>query len=291
VTSRPWQFPSRLSVAVWLAVAVWPVAATASRQEALPGELDGVGVTEHRGARLPEELGLVDETGKAVRLGQYLHHGRPLILTLNYYSCPMLCTVQLNGLVATLKGLGWVPGRELEIVTVSINPLEGPALASAKKQTYLAELDEPGAVAGWHFLTGQEPAIRTLASRVGFGYRWVAAQGQYAHPTAIMLVTPDGVVSSYLYGVQIDPGTLRLALVEAGKGAIGTARDQILLFCFHYDPNQGRYVLAAMRLMQVAGAITVAALAVAFGLWRRGERRRLAATGRPTQAAGHGGDG
>jgi protein SCO1 len=275
---------------MWAAVVLtaWPAQAFGQRQEPLPGELDGVGVTEKRGARVPGDLTLVDEEGREVHLGDYLHRGRPVILTLNYYACPMLCTVQLNGLVTALKGLAWSPGREFEIVTVSINPLEGPALAAAKKKTYLATLDRPQAAAGWHFLTGKEAAISALAASVGFGYRWVEAQAQFAHPAVVMVLTGEGVVSGYLYGVLFDPATLRLALVEAGRGALGSARDQILLFCFHYDGSAGRYVVAATRLMQVAGAVTVVALLAAFALWWRGERRRQGSVGLlPT----HSGDG
>jgi protein SCO1/2 len=249
--------------------------AAAQRKEPLPKELEGIGISEHPGARLPLDLEFTDEDGKPVRLAQYFSGTRPVILTLGYYRCPMLCTLVLNSLVDGIRDLPWTPGREFEIVTVSIDPLETPTLARLKKQNYLEEYARPGAAQGWHFLTGREENIRKLADAVGFGYRYVEERQQYAHPAAIFVVTPDGRMARYLYGVVYQPKTVRLALTEAGQGKIGTTADQLLLYCFHYDAQEGRYVLAATNLMRFGGATT--ALVVGVWLvtsWRRGARKK-----------------
>jgi protein SCO1 len=259
--------------AVMLLVAALPAAA--QRKEALPKDLEGVGITEHAGARLPLDLEFTDEDDKPVRLAQFFPGDRPVILTLGYYRCPMLCTLVLNSLVDGLKDLPWTPGQQFEIVTVSIDPTETPTLAKLKKQNYLADYGRPGAAAGWHFLTGREENIRKLAEAVGFGYRYVEERGQYAHPAAIFVVTPDGRMAKYLYGVLYQPKTLRLALAEAGQGKIGTTTDQLLLYCFHYDAQEGRYVLAASNIMRLGGAAT--ALVVGLWLavsWGRGVRKK-----------------
>lgn len=249
--------------------------AAAQRKEPLPKDLEGIGISEHPGARLPLDLEFTDEDGKPVRLAQYFSGTRPVILTLGYYRCPMLCTLVLNSLVDGIRDLPWTPGREFEIVTVSIDPLETPTLARLKKQNYLEEYARPGAAQGWHFLTGREENIRKLADAVGFGYRYVEERQQYAHPAAIFVVTPDGRMARYLYGVVYQPKTVRLALTEAGQGKIGTTADQLLLYCFHYDAQEGRYVLAATNLMRFGGATT--ALVVGVWLvtsWRRGARKK-----------------
>jgi protein SCO1/2 len=249
--------------------------ASAQRKEPLPKDLEGVGITQHLGAKLPLDLEFTAEDGKPVQLARYFTGDRPVVLTLGYYRCPMLCTLVLNSLVDGLKDLPWTPGREFEIVTVSIDPLETPTLARLKKQNYLEEYARPGAAAGWHFLTGREENIRKLADTVGFGYRYVKERGQYAHSAAIFVVTPDGRMAKYLYGVVYQPKTVRLALTEAGQGKVGTTTDQLLLYCFHYDAQEGRYVLAASNIMRFGGATT--ALVVGLWLavsWRRGAHKK-----------------
>jgi len=246
--------------------------AAAQRTEPLPKDLEGVGITEHAGAKLPLDLEFKDEDGKTVRLEQYFNGQRPVILTLGYYRCPMLCTLVLNSLVDGLKDLPWTPGREFEIVTVSIDPTETATLAKLKKQNYLEEYARAGAAVGWHFLTGRDENIRKLADTVGFGYRYVEERGQYAHPAAIFVATPDGRMAKYLYGVLYQPKTLRLALTEAGEGKIGTTTDQLLLYCFHYNAQEGRYILAATNLMRFGGATT----ALVVGLWLAASWRRSA---------------
>lgn len=273
-------------VRLWLVALLLAMVGTgpsaAQRKEPLPKDLEGIGITEHAGARLPLDLEFTDEDGRQVRLGKFFSGQRPVVLTLGYYRCPMLCTLVLNSLVEGIKDLPWTPGREFEMVTVSIDPLETPTLAKLKKQNYLEEYARPGAAAGWHFLTGREENIRKLADAVGFGYRYVEERQQYAHPAAIFVATPDGRLARYLYGVVYQPKTMRLALTEAGEGKIGTTTDQLLLYCFHYDAQEGRYVLAATNIMRFGGATT--ALVVGLWLvasWRRGARKK--ANARPDE--------
>jgi protein SCO1/2 len=187
----------------------------------------------------------------------------------------MLCNLQLNGLVEGLKGLGWTPGQEFEIVTVSIDPRETPTLARMKKQSDIAELGRPSAGAGWHFTTAREAEIRRLAETVGFRYTYDPREDQYAHAAALMVVMPDGRVARYLYGIEYPPRDLRLALLEASRGEIGSPWDQILLFCYHYDPSSRQYAPVAMNIMRLGGGVTVVALGSALGLlWARELRRK-----------------
>ncbi len=251
------------------------------RADRLPPELEGVGITERLGVQLPLDLEFTDESGAEVRLGKYFGGRRPVILTLNYYACPTLCGVQLNGLLDALRQLDWLPGREFEIITLSFDPLETHLLARAKKRAYIEEYGRREAERGWHFLTGRKAAIRALTEAVGFRYKWNPQQEQWAHSAALILCTPEGVVSRYLGGVYYEPKTLRLSLVEASQGRIGTLWDQIFLTCFHYVSSEGRYVPAAMAIMRLGGIATVLILAVGIGLlWRREVGRRRAALAR-----------
>ncbi len=265
--------PARLIAAWALAVlAAGPVAA--QRTEPLPKELEGVGITEVPGARIPQDLTFVDENGRNVRLADYFAAGRPVILTLNYYRCPMLCGLMLNGLLDGLKELKWTPGREFEIVTVSIDPLETPTLARLKKQSYMEELGRPEAVAGWHFLVGRPESIKALADAVGFHYRYNEERREYAHAAGLFVATPDGRVARYLYGVMYEGRTLRLALTEAAEGKIGSSADQLLLYCFHYDAQEGRYVVAATSIMRLGGGATALILGLWLVTWWRRSARR-----------------
>ena len=274
--------PLRLLLLVLALTAAWPAAA--ERMEPLPKQLEGVGITEHPGAQVPLDLEFVADDGKPVRLRSYFDGKKPVILNLGYYRCPMLCGLVLSGLLQGLKETAWSVGREFEVVTVSIDPLETPTLARLKKESYLAEYGRPGAAAGWHFLTGREESIRKLADAVGFGYRYVPERGEYAHAAVLFMATPDGHIARYLYGVLYAAGTLRMALTEAGQGKVGTTADRILLTCFHYDAEQGRYVVAAMTLMRTGGGVTV--LVVGGWLlarWRRDARKpRERSEERPT---------
>jgi protein SCO1 len=247
--------------------------ARAERTEPLPKELEGVGVTEHLGDQIPLDLAFVDSDGKPVALKQYFDGRRPVVLTLNYSNCPMLCSLQLNGLFDALKRMPWDIGDKFQMITVSFDPLETPERAQMTKQKYLEIYRRAGAAEGWHFLTGREENIKKLTDAVGFRYRYSEAKHQYFHAAVTFILTPDGHVSRYLYGVQYDPQTVRLSLLEAADGKIGSTTDQILLFCFHYDAESGRYGPAAFRLMQVGGGFTV--LLVGGGIWMLRRREKV----------------
>ena len=246
--------------------------------DGVPQALEEVGVSEHLDAKLPMDLEFRDENGDSVTLGQFFDGERPVILTLNYYRCPMLCGLMLNGMVDGLEQMQWTPGDQFEIVTVSINPLETPALAREKKQNYLKRLGRPSAASGWHFLTGNEPEIQRLAETVGFSYTYDPEQQQYAHPAVMFVCTPDGHVSRYLYGIEYPSKRLKLALLEASEGKIGSTLDQIVLYCYHYDPSNRRYSPVAMNIMRVGGGAAASVLAVALGLfwfaeWRKRKKK------------------
>ena len=253
--------------------------APADRTEPLPKELEGIGITEHLDAPVPLDLEFKDEDGRTVRLGDYFHENRPVLLTLNYYRCPMLCNLQLNGLVEALRGLAWSPGKEFEIVTVSFDPGETPALARLKKQNYVTEYGRPAALTGWHFLTGRKEPIKALTDAMGFGYRWNPDRKEWMHVAGVFVCTPDGRLSRILYGILYDPQTLRLSMVEAAQNRIGSSLDQILLYCYHYDAQAGRYAPAAMSVMRAGGVFTVVAIGVLLSaLWLRDARRRRGGT-------------
>lgn len=259
-------------VVLILACAV-PVSAQLADQ--VPAQLEEVGVEEHLDAKLPMNLEFRDEYGAVVTLSDYFDGTKPVILTLNYYKCPMLCGLQLNGLLDGLIDLDWTPGQEFELVTVSINPLETPALANEKKQNYMKRYERPSAAKGWHFLTGREAEIRQLASTLGFGYTYDRETGEYAHAAAIFVATPDGRVARYLYGIEYPEKRLRLALLEASNGEIGSTIDQLILYCFHYDPESRRYSPVAMNIMRLGGSATALVLGLTIGgYWLREARRR-----------------
>jgi protein SCO1/2 len=271
---------SGFAIATGLAVMLAVGGASAQLADQVPEQLEDVGITEHLDDRVPLDLEFKDEDGQPVRLGDFFDGDRPVILTLNYYRCPMLCGLQLNGLVNGLEDLAWTPGQEFEIVTVSIDPLEAPALAKEKKRNYINRYGRPSAGSGWHFLTGGEPSIRALASAVGFRYALDRATGEYAHAAALFVITPDGHIARYLYGIEYPAKTLRLALVEAADGTIGSSLDQLILYCYHYDPSSRRYAPVAMNIMRVGGAGTAIVLAVFLGaFWLRDARRRKRSQG------------
>ncbi len=231
-----------------------------------------VGIDQKLDQAIPLDLEFTDESGRTVRIGDYFGK-RPVVLALVYYECPMLCTQVLNGLVGSLEALAFNPGAEFEVVVLSFDPGETPALAANKRETYLRRYSRPGTDAGWHFLTGRETAVKALADAVGFRYAYDEAIDQYAHPAAITVLTGEGRVSSYLYGIEFAPRDLRLALVEATEGRIGTAVDQVLLFCYHYDPETGKYGLVVMNLVRTGGILTVLGLGAFILLTLRRERR------------------
>jgi protein SCO1/2 len=239
---------------------------------AMPQLLQEVGLDQKLNTQLPLGLEFKDEDGRTVTLGQYLGK-RPVILTLVYYECPMLCTVVLNGVASSIGILNFSVGKEFDIVTVSFDPRDTPELARKKKAAYIERYGRPGAAAGWHFLTGSAREIGALTRAVGFRYAYNADIGQFAHASGIMVVTPDGRLSHYFYGVEYAPRDLRLALVEAGDRKIGSPVDQLLLACFHYDPSSGKYSMAVMTIVRIAGALTALGAVTGIVLMRRRERK------------------
>lgn len=234
-----------------------------------PPALRNIGLDQHLNAQVPLDLQLFDETGKSVRLGD-LMHGRPVVLSLVYYQCPMLCNMVLNGQLHAMRNIPFELGKDYDAITVSFDPKEGAALAASKKATYVERYGDASVGGRWHFLTGSETAIRTLASTVGFRYAWDDLSKQWAHASGIIVLTPDGKVARYLYGIEYPKQDLRLALVEASRGKIARASDQILLFCYHYDPTSGKYGLAILNTLKAAGTATALGLGLfVFVMLRR----------------------
>jgi protein SCO1/2 len=239
-----------------------------------PELLKQVGIDQKLNQSIPLNLTFRDENGAPVQLAQFFGQ-KPVILTLVYYNCPMLCTQVLNGVESGLKELPVDIGKQFEVVTVSIDPTESHVLAKVKQEMYVGMYGRPGAAQGWHFLTGDEPQIKQLADAVGFRYAYDPDTKQFAHASAIMLLTPQGKISRYFYGIQYPSRDLRLGLVEASAGKIGTPVDQVLLFCYHYDPATGKYGLLISRVIQAGGALTVLILGIAMLILFRGERYAL----------------
>ena len=238
-----------------------------------PQILRNVAIEQHLDRTLPLDLPFRDEAGRTVRLSEYFGK-RPVVLVLAYYNCPMLCTEVLNGLASAMRVLTFDAGRDFEVVTVSFDPRDTPSNARAKKVPYVARYGRPTGAAGWHFLTGAPASIAGLTEAVGFRYAWDERVGQFAHASAIYVATPDGRLSRYFYGIEYAPRDLRLALVEASRGKIGTPVDQLLLYCYHYDPAAGRYGAVVMNMVRVAGVAAVLVLTTFLTLmWRRDRRR------------------
>jgi protein SCO1/2 len=250
-----------------------------------PPILRNVGIDQKLDQLIPLDLEFYEETGKSVRLGDYFGR-KPVILSLVYYDCPMLCTMVLNGLLEALKQLKFSVGDQFNVVTVSFDPSEKPSLAAAKKAVYVGLYGRRGASENWHFLTGDEKVIRQLTQAVGFRYNYDPQTKQYVHATGIMVLTPEGRLARYFYGIKYPSGNLRLGLVEASQGKIGSPVDEILLYCCQYDPQTGRYSLIISRAIKVAAGITVLCLGMMIlvlfrggprqdsGLRMRGSRRR-----------------
>jgi protein SCO1/2 len=229
------------------------------RTEQLPERLRGVDVRERLGDGMPRDVAFTDETGKAVKFGDLFDGKHPVLLTLNYSRCPMLCSLELNGLVTALKQLDWTAGTEFKIATVVLDPSETPGQAAQSKARYLRQYGRDAA-GGWTFLTGNEASIHRIADAVGFSYGFNEKRNEYVHPAAIMILSPEGKVARYLYGIEYHPKTLRLSLVEAGEGKIGSSIDQLVLYCFHYDAKEGSYAPVAMNIMRVSSGIGVTLL-------------------------------
>ncbi|MEA2236380.1 MAG: hypothetical protein QOC81_1104 [Thermoanaerobaculia bacterium] len=263
----------RTLAAFAILVAVTP--AIAQTNSATPPQLPGkVAIAQKLDAQLPMDLMLRDESGNVVRLGQYFNHGRPVLLNFMYYRCPMLCPMVMDGIANGLTELRFDIGKEFDVVTVSMDPRDTPEQATAKKETYVKRYGRFGAANGWHFLTGPESAIKKLTNAVGFQYAYDIKVDQFAHGAVLIAVTPQGRVSRYLYGFEYKARDLRLALVEASSGKIGTASDAILLLCYHYDPATGKYSRSAMNFVRAGGVATILSLAGFIFIMIRKEHSR-----------------
>jgi len=244
---------------------------------ALPAALREIGFDQNIDQRVPLDTAFRDEAGARVHLGDYFGT-KAVVMVFAYYDCPMLCTQVISGLSSALGVMSLNPGKDFEIVTVSFNPRDTPASAAAKKAVYLERYRRPGAAEGWHFLTGDQPEIDRLTKAAGFRYAWDAATKQYAHPSGVIVLTPDGRLSTYLFGIEYGPRDLRLGIVEASAGKVGTPVDALLLYCYHYDPMTGRYGLAIMRAVRIAGSATVLAIGAFIVVMIRRERRAFRAS-------------
>ncbi|MCH2142589.1 MAG: SCO family protein [Phycisphaerales bacterium] len=254
------------------------IAAPAAGQilaDELPPELDGVGIVQKLDDQIPLDLSFVDHTGASVQLSQMFDGSKPMLLTMNYYRCPMLCSLTLNGLVDGLRRMSLVLGTDYDIVTISINPDEGPELAAQNRQGYLAAVGGDASSDIWPFFVGEQADIESLAKAVGFGYRYDERSGEYAHTASVVFLTPEGTISKYMNDVTFNPRDVRLALVDASQGRIGTLMDTLLLFnCFQWDPEAGSFVPSAWKIMRLGAGLTAVVLAVGIFVLLRTDPRR-----------------
>jgi len=258
---------------------------SAPTADAIP-ELEGVTIIDKLDSQVPLSATFRDDHGNPVTLRDVLPKDRPAILQIGYMKCPMLCSLVMNALVRGIQDMDWTVGQQYDIIALSVNPKEGPDLAEGKKAGYVAEYGRPQSAAGWHFLTGEESSIRSVTDAVGFEYR-MQENGEYSHAAGIFILTPDGRLSRVLYGVKYDSANVRMALLEASQGKVGTTLDRIILWCHIYDAQAGGYVVMAMRVMQLGGVLTLMLLGGGLGWfwWREAQARRLA----PPAAAHTGG--
>jgi protein SCO1/2 len=247
------------------------------RVDPVPKQLRSVDVKERLGQELPRSLGFRDASGRPVTLGEFFDGKHPVILTLNYSNCPMLCSLQLNGLVEGLKKVEWGINQDYRIVTVSLDPNEPAELSQRTQNRYLTQYARPEAPGGWHFLAGSEANVKAYAEAIGFSYQYDEKRQEYAHPAAIALASPDGRIMRYLYGLEYQPKTLHLALVESSEGRIGSTLDKLILYCFHYDATEGRYAPVARNVMQLGGggfAVLLAGFVIILSRSDAKKRRR-----------------
>ncbi len=237
--------------------------------------LRDIDVIEMRGDTIPFDIQLTDDKGRQQTLGDYFHQDKPVVLVMAYYTCPMLCNLVLNGLAESAAQLKLKAGEDYNIITVSIDPTETAELAAAKKQNYISSAERPDFMDGWAFCVADSVESKRLADAIGFKYYWDEKQKQYAHAAVITILTSDGMISRYLYGIKFPSRDLKFSLLEAGKGQIGGPVEKLLLFCYHYDPDAGGYVVFATNVMKIGGALSLTLLAIALGiLWIRELRRR-----------------
>jgi len=264
-----------LSCAALVATSVFAGPASAA---SLKPPFDEIGIDQHIGDTIPLDLVFRDEDGRAVKIGDYFGD-RPVILSLAYYRCPMLCSLVQSGLASSMKGLGLEAGKDYRVITVSIDPRETPDLATVTKKNYLQKYGRPEAASAWRFLTGEEDSIHALAGAAGFRYVYDEENDQFAHASGVMVLTPEGKLAQYFFGVEYAPRDLRLALVEASDGKVGSIVDHLLLLCYQYDPQTSRYGLMVYRLMRFGGVITVLGVGVLVLIMLRRDSRQ--AHGKP----------
>ncbi len=267
-----WKFYAA-ALAVLFALAAFP---TDAQKDGVPAILKQVGITQNLNARIPSDLVFRDETAKSVHIGDFFGK-KPIVLSLVYFDCPALCTEVLNGELRTMEAVSLDLGKDYEAVTVSFEPRDTPALASAKRDVYAGQYGRPGAERHWHFLTGEQASIDALTNLAGFRYAYDPSIRQYAHAAAILLLTPDGRIDRYFYGVQYPARDFRLGLVEASEGKIGSLTDHALLYCYEYDPMTGRYGLVIMNVLRAAGGLTVLAIGLFMLVMFSRDRKRAKA--------------
>lgn len=243
----------------------------------LPDALQTIGIEQKLGEQLPLDTEFKDENGRAVKLGEFFNEGRPVVLAFVYYECPMLCNEVLNGLTGTLKGISFNAGKEFDVVAISFDARENekPDLAKNKKESYMLRYGRPGTENGWHFLTGTQPSIDAATKAAGFGYKWDEKSNQFAHAGGIMIVTPEGKMSRYFYGIDYAPKDVKFGVIESAENKVGNPAEKLLLYCYHYDPATGKYGFAILRIIR-AGAVFTLLCMGAMGLvfWRRNKRKK-----------------
>lgn len=239
----------------------------------VPAQLVDIGITPHLGDKIDLDAKFIDHNGREVTLREYTKNGKPLLLSLAYFNCPSLCNFHLNGLNDAFKQMKEPLGKEFNLVVVSFEPKETTALAAQKRESYIKEYGRPEGADGWHFLTGEGKNSAALAKAVGFTYRWDEAQKQYAHASAAYAIAPDGTITRYLFGIVFDPKTVRLSMLEASKGQVGSVIDKLILYCFHYDPKANQYTLAAFNLMRAGGILILVVMGMfMIPFWFRGRK-------------------
>lgn len=257
-------------VVLFTSLVLHPLSSSAQLNTQKPRNLQDVGIEEHLGEKIPLDLTFATSEGDSVTLAELVKGDKPVLLNPVYYECPMLCTMVIDAVFSGVKEVKWNPGKEYTIVTFSIDPEENYKIAASTKDTLLKKLDRNNAEDGWHFLTGKEKAIRALSEAVGFNYQKIEKTDQYAHSAAIMFLSPDGVITRYLYGINFDENNIRNALYEAADGEIGSTVDQLVLYCYQYDPDSQSYVPVAWRIMKLGGLVTLLFLGIFLGLlWFR----------------------
>jgi protein SCO1/2 len=258
-----------------LVLAAFSAIPAGAQQGSVPAILHKVGITQNLNQQIPPDLTFRDETGKTVRIGDFFGQ-KPIVLSLVYFDCPALCTEVLNGELRTMNAISLGLGKDFEAVTVSFEPKDTPALAKAKRDVYIGQYGRPGAVGHWHFLTGEQQSIDALTNAAGFRYAYESSIHQYAHAAAILVLTPEGRISRYFYGVIYPGRDVRLGLVDASGGKIGTITDHALLYCYQYDPMTGKYGVVVMNVLRAAGGLTVLVLGIFMTLMFLRERKRAA---------------